>query len=178
MFQRILVAVDKSSASRAAYQRAIALAQAFKANLMIFHSLFEYEAGSPEIPTSAGLPYMTELDDTLRKNYHQAWQTFEQEYTDYLKWLVNDAKLDGINADFVLTHGAPGRSICAFAKEWQADLIVTGSQGKSGLSELLLGSVSNYITHHAPCNVLIAHQQDANGDSPDPQSRETVTTVQ
>ncbi len=177
MFQRILLAVDQSPASRAAYQRAIALAQAFNANLMIFHALFEYEAGSPEIPTSAGLPYITELDDTLQGNYHQAWQTFEREYTDYLKGLVNDAKLAGVNADFAIANGSPGRSICEFAQEWQADLIIVGSQGKSGLSELLLGSVSNHITHHAPCNVLVAHQGGTNGSKPGAQGQETAITA-
>lgn len=29
--------------------------------------------------------------------------------------------------------------------------------GRSGLSELLLGSVSNYVVHHAPCSVLTIH---------------------
>jgi nucleotide-binding universal stress UspA family protein len=29
-----------------------------------------------------------------------------------------------------------------------------GRRGRTGLSELFLGSVSNYVTHHAPCSVL------------------------
>lgn len=172
MFKRILVAVDKSSVSRAAYQRAIALAHTFDANLMIFHALFEYEAGSPEIPVTTGLPYVTELDNTLRNTYHQAWQTFEREYIDYLKWLADNAKQEGIHADFSIAQGSPGRSICDFAQDWHADLLITGSQGKSGLSELLLGSVSNYVTHHAPCSVLIVHQDDESTIISEPQKRE------
>ncbi len=35
-----------------------------------------------------------------------------------------------------------------------ADLIVVGRRGRSGLSELILGSASNYVLHHAPCSVL------------------------
>ncbi|MEO0350033.1 MAG: universal stress protein, partial [Cyanobacteria bacterium P01_A01_bin.15] len=38
--------------------------------------------------------------------------------------------------------------------QWNADLIMMGRRGRSGFSELLLGSVSNYVMHHAPCSVL------------------------
>jgi len=33
-------------------------------------------------------------------------------------------------------------------------LVVVGRRGHSGLSELFLGSVSNYVLHRAPCSVL------------------------
>ncbi len=41
------------------------------------------------------------------------------------------------------------------ARNCGADVIVMGRRGHSGLSELILGSVSNYVLHHAPCSVLI-----------------------
>ncbi|MEA5469202.1 universal stress protein [Spirulina sp. 06S082] len=40
-------------------------------------------------------------------------------------------------------------------KSWQADLIAIGRCGHSGLTELFLGSVSNYVLYHAFCSVLI-----------------------
>ena len=45
--------------------------------------------------------------------------------------------------------------ICNAAISWQADLIIMGRRGRTGLSELFLGSVSNYVLHHAPCAVLV-----------------------
>jgi universal stress protein A len=36
-----------------------------------------------------------------------------------------------------------------------ADLLVVGSHGRSGLSRLVLGSVASYVASHAPCSVLI-----------------------
>ncbi len=41
------------------------------------------------------------------------------------------------------------------ARAWSADLILVGSRGLKGLKEMFLGSVGNYVTHHAPCSALI-----------------------
>lgn len=41
------------------------------------------------------------------------------------------------------------------ARTWSADLILVGSRGLKGLKEMFLGSVGNYVTHHAPCSALI-----------------------
>ncbi|MEL6786783.1 MAG: universal stress protein, partial [Cyanobacteria bacterium J06607_15] len=52
----------------------------------------------------------------------------------------------------------PGRTICDRAQTWSVDLILVGSRGLTGAKEVMLGSVSNYVTHHAPCSVLIVRQ--------------------
>ena len=55
--------------------------------------------------------------------------------------------------------GQAAQKICEFAQTVNADLIVIGSHGRSGLSELFLGSVSNYVSHHVSSAVLIVHHQ-------------------
>jgi len=47
--------------------------------------------------------------------------------------------------------------ICELAIDWNADLIMMGRRGRSGIAEFFLGSVSNYVLHHAPCSVQIVH---------------------
>jgi nucleotide-binding universal stress UspA family protein len=48
-----------------------------------------------------------------------------------------------------------GREICESADAYGADMIVIGSHGSSHTGELLLGSVSQYVLHHASCPVLV-----------------------
>jgi nucleotide-binding universal stress UspA family protein len=50
--------------------------------------------------------------------------------------------------------GSPGPAIIEIAKACEADLIVMGTHGRSGLSRLIMGSVAEYVLRHAPCPVL------------------------
>jgi nucleotide-binding universal stress UspA family protein len=51
--------------------------------------------------------------------------------------------------------GKPADELITFAADWEADLVVLGSHGHSGLKNLLLGSVSHAVASHAPCSVLV-----------------------
>ena len=68
--------------------------------------------------------------------------------TEELKTLPNKSKL-------MLLEGLPGQMIVEFVKEYDADLVVMGSRGLSGLKELFLGSVSHFVVQKAPCPVFI-----------------------
>ena len=51
--------------------------------------------------------------------------------------------------------GDPAHIICDVAREVEADVIVVGSHGRTGLNRLFLGSVSEHVVRHAPCPVLV-----------------------
>jgi nucleotide-binding universal stress UspA family protein len=53
--------------------------------------------------------------------------------------------------------------ILSVAEEWQADLILAGNTGKSGLDRFLLGSVCKRLTRHAPCSVWVARTKQIAG---------------
>ncbi|TDK62069.1 universal stress protein [Bacillus salipaludis] len=54
-----------------------------------------------------------------------------------------------------IIEGSPAMSIVNFIVEENADLVVMGSRGLSGLKELFLGSVSHYVVQKSPCPVFI-----------------------
>ncbi|HEY9644334.1 MAG TPA: universal stress protein, partial [Coleofasciculaceae cyanobacterium] len=89
--------------------------------------------------------------------YQQQWQEFEARGLEFLKLHAQMASKENVKAEFTQIPGHPGRMICELAQNWQADLIIVGRRGRSGLSEFFLGSVSNYVLHHAPCEVLTIH---------------------
>jgi nucleotide-binding universal stress UspA family protein len=60
--------------------------------------------------------------------------------------------------------GDPAAVICTVARELAVDVIVIGSHGKGFLSRVLLGSVSEHVTRHAPCPVLVVRPSAATGD--------------
>ncbi|MGC1393382.1 MAG: universal stress protein [Coleofasciculaceae cyanobacterium] len=43
-------------------------------------------------------------------------------------------------------------------------MVVVGRRGRTGLAEAFLGSVSNYVVHHAPCSVLVIQEVAASTD--------------
>jgi nucleotide-binding universal stress UspA family protein len=51
--------------------------------------------------------------------------------------------------------GSPRRGISAFAGDWQADLVMVGSNELRGWERLLLGSTARSVLRHAPCSVEI-----------------------
>jgi nucleotide-binding universal stress UspA family protein len=156
MYQKILVAVDTSEMSKNVFTQALSLAQMNHANLMILHVLSAEEENSPlPIPPDLSEIYPAAGNDLTLETWREQWDNFEKEGLNLLTSYTEKAKNAGVNAEANQISGTPGRRICQFAKTWQADLIVVGHRGRSGLSEIILGSVSNYVLHHAPCSVLI-----------------------
>ena len=52
-------------------------------------------------------------------------------------------------------RGTPGVALCQLAAELGADVVVVGSRGRGAIRRALLGSVSSYVVHNAPCAVLV-----------------------
>lgn len=149
--QKILVAVDQSDISKTVFAQALALAQATKASLHLLHILSTEEEGSPVTPP---LQYPA-IDHRVLDEYRKKWHRFEAERLGYLQTLEQQAIAAGVKAEISQVSGSPGRLIVELARTWEADLVVVGRRGRSGLTELLLGSVSNYVVHRAHSSVLV-----------------------
>jgi len=70
--------------------------------------------------------------------------------------LASRARSGGVAVETHLKDAAPADAICDVAALVQADVIVVGNKGMTGLRRVL-GSVPNSVAHQAPCAVLIAY---------------------
>jgi nucleotide-binding universal stress UspA family protein len=155
MFEKILVAVDDTESSRIIFEQALMLAKVNRFSrgedtptaLMLIHVLTILDDFYPG-DTFVGIP------TSALQIYTERLEIREQSGIEKLQSLTAEATAAGIRTEFTQNVGDPGKLICEIAKNWNANLIVIGRRGLSGLSELFMGSTSNYVLHHAPCNVL------------------------
>ncbi|ONK81891.1 uncharacterized protein A4U43_C01F33920 [Asparagus officinalis] len=61
-----------------------------------------------------------------------------------------------VEAETLISDGDPKEMICQAVEQIHPDLVVVGSRGLSKFRRAFLGSVSDYVAHHARCPVLIA----------------------
>ena len=64
-------------------------------------------------------------------------------------------RAEGTVAEAKVLHGEPAAAITGVAREVGADLIVTGSHGRTGLERVLIGSTSERILNDTECAVLV-----------------------
>lgn len=166
MLNRILVAIDYSDRSRHALDEAIELAKLTNAEIMLIHVL---SAMDQDYPVRSSYPITdvgyadSALYEEMMQRYAQQWQRFEQEHLQILQSFARDVEAQGVHTNWTQVYGDAGKEICQTAQNWQADLIILGRRGRTGLKEALLGSVSNYVMHYAPCTVMIVQDQTDSG---------------
>ena len=127
---RILLPTDFSAHSYEGLRVAGTLAHQSGAELLIMH-VINPAGKNGEWPTT----------DAARHHLEQLLQATQPACTDLR---VTHALLDGDTAEEI------GR----YAKQQHVDLIVMGSHGRSGISRVLMGSVTSQIHRNAPCPVL------------------------
>jgi nucleotide-binding universal stress UspA family protein len=141
---KILLAIDDSKFSEAATQAVLRQARPQDTEVRVL-SVME--------------PSLQTVSD--KEEYYPAIDAALQEATNRSKEVMaKTAELlrsKGFNVTSSASAGwaDPKSEIIDMAAEWQADLIVLGSHGRSGLSRFLLGSVSEAVARHAHCSVEI-----------------------
>jgi nucleotide-binding universal stress UspA family protein len=133
----ILLATDGSPASEGASGEAIDLAVQVEARLLVVSVL-----GASSRPSEASAETAGPADS-------------RDSLTTKAQAIVQRAKAAGADATFLVWDGDPGEAIVAAADSENADLIIVGSHGRSGVSRFLIGSVSDYVVRHAHCPVMV-----------------------
>ncbi len=138
---RIVVGIDGSAESKRALRWAVAEAKLRGAALRVVHVwTFPYTAAGPGLDPTLD----AQMIDDVRRS---AERLVERELAE----LGDEAA--GIDIERAVVDGAPAPTLIAAAEG--SDLLVVGSRGHGGFSGLLLGSVSQQCSHHAPCPLVI-----------------------
>jgi nucleotide-binding universal stress UspA family protein len=139
--RRILHPSDFSSASAAAFARALDMAKTNRAELLLVHVI------SPVMPMVG--------DGYVAPNvYEEIEASARAEAQKQLQKLVAKAKKAGVRGRALLVEGVPHEQITRAARAKRADLIVLGTHGRTGLARFLVGSVANRVVSMAAQPVL------------------------
>jgi nucleotide-binding universal stress UspA family protein len=137
--KRILCATDFSDASEAAIAEAQKLAAALGAEMVLLHVASE----APQWSETVYTPAVRHVFESQR-----AWAA-----AGLNAWVVVLAG-SGVPARTLVRTGVAWEEILRVAREEQAELIVIGTHGSTGLNRLLLGSVAERVVRQARCPVL------------------------
>jgi nucleotide-binding universal stress UspA family protein len=157
IYNKILVALDKSPQTCIVFEGALEIAQKCGSQLMLFHCINSNLVQEPF--SSIGTIGDVDIYGTLHKQYQQNLLHEIEQVNIWLENCCQQANIKKIPAEFKHGFGEVGKQICDLAESWGADLIVLGRRGHKGITEILLGSVSNYVLHHAPASVLVVQEK-------------------
>jgi nucleotide-binding universal stress UspA family protein len=141
-FKNIVVATDGSKYSAAAASEALGLAKWNGSTLTVISVV------PSELMTPTDIDFtMTQRELIVEKDMHEAEKN--------AKAVKEAAQKEGVAVKAFVLSGRPADAIIETAQEKNADLIVLGSHGRTGVERLLMGSVAERVIVLASCPVLV-----------------------
>jgi nucleotide-binding universal stress UspA family protein len=136
---KILMGIDDSKFSGDVLQAVITQFRPEHIEVRVLHVLQPSAPAPPQMAPG----YAPELDDQ-KKPAHEL-----------VERIASELRCGGFKVETAVEVGDIREKIIDFASDWDADLIVVGSHGRSGIPRFLLGSVAEFVARHAKCSVEI-----------------------
>jgi nucleotide-binding universal stress UspA family protein len=137
-YQKILCPIDFDENSSNALERAIEIARHFKAAVILVHAV-------PLVAQFGDVPLPIDL---YRDQQKAALAKLNE---------IASRKLGGIEHKTVAYTGDVAGSIVTAVDQFQPDLLVMATHGRTGLAHFVLGSVAEAVVRRASCPVLTIH---------------------
>ncbi|MEG3839933.1 universal stress protein [Microcoleus sp. herbarium14] len=158
-FKKIFAALDDSELGHRVFSQALELAVGDRALVMLFNCVTINSLGETAVPIPVDLGMNVQLMDQAYQAQRLRLEREVKQASGLLQNYCDAAAKQGLQVEFdCKMDGDPGHCICESAQNWGADLIVLGRRGRTGLTEAFLGSVSNYVVHHASCSVFVIQE--------------------
>lgn len=138
--KKVLIPTDFSENATHAMEYGVQVAKQMGAKVLLLHVIplgtYVSAASSAPLPAEA----IDALATTARTNLSGQAQKLAKSY--------------GVQVDVLVVDGPAPAAIAELAKAQGADLIVMGTQGRTGLKHALLGSVAEHVVRHSSIPVL------------------------
>ncbi len=151
--KKILAPTDLSKLSWVGVRHALEFARAVGAKVTVYHVI-----GQDEL-----MELSRNVDEGIDAKYrpyaiHNPLETCERGLSRFLKDHFSDL-IPRVEVEEKVELGVPDKNIVKLAKTEGSDLIVISTHGRTGLSRMLVGSVTEKVVRHAPCPVLSSHPE-------------------
>jgi nucleotide-binding universal stress UspA family protein len=151
LFQKTLVPLDGSEHSLKALEKAAQIAEKFSGKITLIHvySVQPIMMPEPSTVTSLNIPILTGAEVSVMIEAARKWGN------KILEDGEQRIKATNVQVEKLLVEGHAVEEIVRVANEGNFDLIAIGARGVSHMREMLLGSVTDGVIHHAHCPVLV-----------------------
>lgn len=137
-YNKILIAVDSSEYSMKAAKKGLELAHQLSAKAALIYVI---DTSKSLGNVDAGITHEQALI-VLKKEAEQTMDELAEMY-------------NGNELMKFMPEGNPDKDILKTAKNWNADLLVLGTHGRTGLKHLLMGSVAERVLRHSDIPVMV-----------------------
>lgn len=138
-YERVLIGVDGSKEAELAFRKAVEVTKRNEGTLVIAH-----------IVDTRSYQGFENFDGNLPEKTRKEIKSTLQEY----QTIALNAGV--LNVETLLEYGSPKKNLARNIPEnKKIDLIVLGATGLNAIERLFIGSVSEFVTRNAVCDVLI-----------------------
>jgi len=148
MSQRVvLIAIDGSQQADEAFQFYVSHLHQQGNSLLLVHA-----AEPPLINSSQAVMLSQPVWDQLLESEKKKVKALEECFAEKMRANGMTGKIKAIFS------GKPGEVIVDLALEEKVCMIVMGTRGQGTIRRTIMGSVSDYVVHHAHCPVVVTRQ--------------------
>lgn len=138
LYNKLVLAIDGSDASKVAVKHAVALAKESGGTLIAVHVVPPIDVTDIE----------TFRPDTVLEGLKKEGEKILSEVKDI-------ADKEGVQIQTRIEDGVPYDKICEVADESDADLIIMGSHGRTGIGKVFIGSVTENVISKEKCRPVL-----------------------